>query len=92
MPDEASHTFAPELSDASLGAAQSSPNDSAVGHSRPVGPPEKRGDAGCAEVIEKLVNQAYDRAKYWVGAVIALQATLFVAGIVAIVAPGFTLT
>lgn len=46
----------------------------------------------CADIIEGLVNQAYDKAKWWAGLVIGLQSTLFLAGIAAIIFPGFTLS
>lgn len=46
----------------------------------------------CVDIIKGLVNQAYDKAKWWAGSVIGLQATLFVAGIVAIFFTEFTLT
>lgn len=46
----------------------------------------------CADIVEGLVNQAYDRAKWWAGLVISLQSTLFLAGIAAIIFPGFTLS
>jgi len=46
----------------------------------------------CVDIIEGLVNQAYDKAKWWAGSVIGLQATLFVAGIVAIFFTKFTLS
>lgn len=46
----------------------------------------------CLEVIERLVNQAYHKAKWWAGAVIALQAALFLAGVAAIFFTKFTLS
>jgi hypothetical protein len=46
----------------------------------------------CVDVIEGLVNQAYDKAKWWAGSAIALQAGLFVAGVVAIFLAEFTLS
>lgn len=42
-------------------------------------------------IIEGLVNQAYDKAKWWAGLVIGLQSTLFLTGVAAIILPGFTL-
>lgn len=44
----------------------------------------------CVDIIEGLVNQAYDKAKWWAGSVIGLQATLFVAGVIAIFFSKFT--
>jgi len=46
----------------------------------------------CVDVIEGLVNQAYDKAKWWSGSVIGLQTTLFVAGVIAIFFSKFTLS
>jgi hypothetical protein len=46
----------------------------------------------CVDVIESLVNQAYDKAKWWSGSVIGLQTTLFVAGVIAIFFSKFTLS
>jgi hypothetical protein len=42
--------------------------------------------------LEKLVDRAYDRAKRWSGKVLILQAGLFVAAVVAIFWPRWTLT
>lgn len=44
------------------------------------------------DVLETLVNRAFDRAKRWAGAVVALQVTLFAAGVLAIFWPDFTLS
>jgi hypothetical protein len=44
------------------------------------------------DVIEGLVNQAYDKAKWWAGSAIGLQAALFVAGVAAIFFAEFTLS
>jgi hypothetical protein len=44
------------------------------------------------DVLETLVNRAYDRAKRWAGAVLILQSGLFVAGALAIFWPFLTLT
>lgn len=46
----------------------------------------------CLDVIEGSVNQAYDKAKWWAGSAIALQAALFVAGVAAIFFTKFTLS
>ena len=46
----------------------------------------------CVDVVEGLVNQAYDKAKWWAGSTIALQAALFVAGVAAIFVARFTLS
>ncbi len=46
----------------------------------------------CVDVIEGLVNQAYDKAKWWAGSAIGLRAALFVAGVVAIFLAEFTLS
>ena len=51
------------------------------------------GNAGIAsDVLEDLVNRAYDRAKWWAGGVLILQAGLFLSGVVAIFWPQITLT
>lgn len=44
------------------------------------------------DIIEGLVNQAYDKAKWWAGSVIGLQTALFIAGIIAIFFSKFTLS
>jgi hypothetical protein len=44
------------------------------------------------EVLETLVNRAYDRAKRWAGAGMILQVVLFGAGVVAIFWPAVTLS
>lgn len=43
------------------------------------------------EVLETLVNRAYDRAKRWAGAVLILQSGLFFSGVLAIFWPFLTL-
>lgn len=43
------------------------------------------------EVLETLVNRAYDRAKRWAGAVLILHSTLFLAGVLAIFLPILTM-
>lgn len=43
-------------------------------------------------VLETLVNRAYDRAKRWAGALLILQSGLFLAGVLAIFWPAWTLT
>lgn len=48
--------------------------------------------AKATEVLEILVNRAYDRAKCWSAVVLGLQALIFLAGIVAVFAPRFTLS
>ena len=58
----------------------------------PENTPNKHTDHDCVDAIEGLVNQAYDKAKWWAGSVIGLQAALFVAGIAAIVFTEFTLS
>ncbi|HEY1051251.1 MAG TPA: hypothetical protein VGE39_15880 [Prosthecobacter sp.] len=44
------------------------------------------------EVLETLVNRAYDRAKRWAGAVLILQGALYFFGALAVFWPVFTLT
>lgn len=46
----------------------------------------------CVEVLETLVNRAFDRAKRWAGAVLILQGFLFVAAVLANFWPALTLS
>lgn len=47
--------------------------------------------SGCRDILEVLVNTAYNRAKVWAGAVIGLQIFVFLAGVVAVFVPELTL-
>src|ERR1700736_2914718 len=57
-----------------------------------IGVHPKSATPDCSDVIEGLVNRAYDKAKWWAGSVIALQTTLFVTGVITIFVPQFTLS
>ena len=53
---------------------------------------ERRASGVAVEVLETLVNRAYDRAKCWAGAVLLLQIGLYFSGLVAVFWPEITLT
>ena len=44
------------------------------------------------ELLDSLVNAAYDRAKFWAGIVLGIQALLFIGGVVAVFFSRFSLS
>ena len=54
--------------------------------------PQPSGAGVAIEVLETLVNRAYDRAKCWGGAVLLLQGGLYIFGVIAVFWPAITLS
>lgn len=55
-----------------------------MSHSCPKETPEK--------ILHSLVNASFDRAKFWAGIVLTLQALLFIGGVAAVFCSGFSLS